>query len=295
MISVFADPKADLRDIEGDPNFEVVRTRGFARAAAPIITQSLGTRMRPAVGGASISHRDLGATSGTLAICCHPEGPVPVNPLFYYLLSCNHVLTNDGNVALNSDGTVALDDGNAILQPGRTYGGNFPADVIGWLTAAVPVQLLDKSATPPTNFVDAAIATGHFHDLRRDVYWTGHLLGCDYLPAIGDIVQRTGANTGSRMGRITQLDATIEIEWGEGTARFTNQILYEGDSFGGDSGSLLVNSQTRRAVGLVFARETGDDGTTKYTLANHLLFVEQLLGIRVASDGVPLPPFTPPA
>jgi hypothetical protein len=57
------------------------------------------------------------------------------------------------------------------------------------------------------------------------------------------------------------LQATVDIRYGERSARFEDQIVSTGMSKPGDSGSLLVAGEALQAVGLLFA---GSDQATIY-------------------------------
>jgi hypothetical protein len=74
---------------------------------------------------------------------------------------------------------------------------------------------------------------------------------------LGAVVRKSGRTTGLRQGRITLLNATVNITYdtarGARTARFTGQTICEPISEGGDSGSLVVDGTENRAVGLLFA------------------------------------------
>src|SRR5690606_41692681 len=70
---------------------------------------------------------------------------------------------------------------------------------------------------------------------------------------LGMAVMTSGRTTGFTTGTITVLDATVEVSYGFGrVAQFENQIVSTQMSQGGDSGSLLVDAYSRRAVGLLF-------------------------------------------
>lgn len=75
--------------------------------------------------------------------------------------------------------------------------------------------------------------------------------------ALGQRVRKSGRTTGLTEGNITLLNATVNVAYntmsGNRTARFTGQIISEGMSAGGDSGSLVVDAAENKAVGLLFA------------------------------------------
>ena len=249
----------------------------FPQGIRPVV-QELTTRVRPAKGGYSVSHPDVSA--GTIATCVYdilPEGTVtPPQPGVgipnrYYLLSNNHVIANSNAARI----------GDPILQPGTADGGRDPADRIANLTRFIPIQL-----EPPVplaeqnNLVDAAIAEGPFDILDREIYWTGHVRGWRLKEniTVGTLVQKTGRTTRYTTGRITVIDASVDVNYGGGTvARFNDQIITTNMSAGGDSGS-LVTTLDDVAVGLLFA------GSEVAMIANQIENVRALLRVEVAEE-----------
>jgi hypothetical protein len=161
--------------------------------------------------------------------------------------------------------------GDPILQPGPYDGGTVAADTIARLSRFVPINFAPGSS----NYVDAAIAEGAFDVLDREIYWVGYARG-GIAPALNMVVQKTGRTTNYTTGRITAINATVNVNYGGGqVARFVNQILTTNMSAGGDSGSLLLDMENR-AVGLLFA------GSSVVTVFNDIRYVQHLLGIRIA-------------
>lgn len=240
--------------------------------------QTLGQRVRPAQGGYSVGHKNI--TAGTIATCVYdilPGGSVspPVHgvgiPGKYYILSNNHVLANSNAASL----------GDAVLQPGPYDGGTDPADRIANLTRFVPITF-----NPPTplasqnNLVDCAIAEGQFHDLNRLIYWNGHVRGWRRKAdvTVGMLVKKTGRTTNFTTGRITAVNATIDVNYGGGkVARLKDQIVTTNMSAGGDSGSLVLTLDNV-AVGLLFA------GSSTSMIANQIENVRSLLKVEVAEQ-----------
>jgi hypothetical protein len=239
----------------------------------------LNRRARPAEGGYSVGHYQI--TAGTLGTCVYdilPGGTtgsppshgvgIPPQP---YILSNNHVLAN----------VNAAQIGDPILQPGPYDGGTDPVDRIATLTRFVPIAL-----EPPTprkrhrNIVDAAIAQGEFHDLDREIYWIGYVRGWrrkSNIP-VGTVVQKTGRTTNYTTGRITAINATVDVGYGGGrVARFFDQIITTNISAGGDSGSLVL-SLDNVALGLLFA------GSSVATIVNQIENVRSLLRVEVAQQ-----------
>ncbi len=240
--------------------------------------QTLARRIRPAEGGYSVGHYKI--TAGTLGTCVYkilpggstnpPTHGVGVPPR-YYILSNNHVLANSNAANL----------GDPILQPGPIDGGTDPADRIASLSQFVPITFQPPIALPlHNNVVDAAIAEGQFHDLDREIYWTGYVRGWRRKAGVtvGTLIQKTGRTTNYTTGRITAVNATVDVGYGGGkVARFKDQIITTNISAGGDSGS-LVTTLDDVAVGLLFA------GSGVATILNQIENVRALLGVEVAEQ-----------
>lgn len=240
--------------------------------------QTLAKRVRPAQGGYSVGHKNI--TAGTIATCVYdilPGGTVspPSHgmgiPPKFYILSNNHVLANSNAGA----------PGDAVLQPGPFDGGTDPADRIAILTRFIPITF--NPPTPLTshnNLVDCAIAEGQFHDLSRFIYWNGHVRGWRRKAnvTVGMAVKKTGRTTNFTTGRITAINATIDVGYGGGrVARFKDQIVTNNMSAGGDSGSLVLTLDNV-AVGLLFA------GSSTSMIANQIENVRSLLRVEVAEQ-----------
>jgi hypothetical protein len=118
-------------------------------------------------------------------------------------------------------------------------------------------QVTVTQALTPDNAVDAALAKPIDPNMfQNDIRHIGVVAGTK-APQIGAMVRKSGRTTELTAGRITLLNATINITYdtsrGPRTARFTGQVLAEPISQGGDSGSLVVDGTENRAVGLLFA------------------------------------------
>lgn len=237
--------------------------------------QTLAKRVRPAQGGYSVGHYAI--TAGTIATCVYkilPGGTVSPPaagfgmPPAYFILSNNHVLANSNAASI----------GDAILQPGPYDGGINPTDKIATLFAYIPITFYPTTPLAShNNFVDAAIAKGEFHDLNREIYWVGDVHGWRPKSAVtvGMAVKKTGRTTNFTTGRITAINATVDVNYGSGRiARFKDQIMTTPMSAGGDSGSLIVTNDNL-AVGLLFA------GSPTVTIANQFENVRTLLAIEV--------------
>ncbi|HEY7445532.1 MAG TPA: hypothetical protein VH701_24100, partial [Vicinamibacterales bacterium] len=230
----------------------------FEERRDDVTIELLRERVRPVEGGYSVGHYQI--TAGTYATAVRDAQPFPGVPLRYYVLSNNHVLANSNNARI----------GDPILQPGPFDGGVVSRDTIARLSRWVTIQFGPNTI----NYVDAAIAQGEFHVLDREIYWIGYVRSA-IAPAVGMLVQKTGRTTNHTTGRITAINATVNVNYGGGqVARFVNQIVTSNMSAGGDSGSLLLDLENR-AVGLLFA------GSSAVTIHNDIRYVQALLGIRI--------------
>ena len=245
---------------------DVVAT-GPLRALPQLETLAVShtARVRPAPGGVSIAHEKV--TAGTLGVVARRSSGEAV------ILSNNHVLANSNEAKR----------GDAILQPGP-YDGGGPKDAIARLTDFVPVafneqeldglgRLLERALSGllapvglgvrrlpsgRTNLVDAAIATPLSKDLvAPDILEIGPVAGTA-AASLGLGVKKSGRTTGLTRGKVTGVDATVEVDYGGKSAVFRGQIVSDLLSRGGDSGSLVVD-EGNHAVGLLFA---GGDTTT---------------------------------
>jgi S1-C subfamily serine protease len=238
--------------------FRLHQAEDLAKDEEPDVgIQTLRGRIRPVEGGYSVGHYRI--TAGTMATAVYDRSPFPGIPRRYYMLSNNHVLANSNSARI----------GDPILQPGPYDGGTYPRDLVARLYRFVPIRF-DGSC----NYVDAAIAVGEFHDLDREIYWIGYVKGVATV-GVNTIVQKTGRTTSYTSGRVTAINATVNVNYGSGrVGRMCRQIVTTNMSAGGDSGSLLCD-MNERAVGLLFA------GSSSITIHNDIRYVQALLGIRV--------------
>ncbi|MGB3763366.1 MAG: trypsin-like peptidase domain-containing protein [Ornithinimicrobium sp.] len=230
---------------------------GGATAMETLDAQSLAKRVRPVRPGYSVGHFKI--TAGTIGAGCYDLSPVPGKPPRYYILSNNHVLANSNQANI----------GDPIYQPGPIDGGT-AADAVGRLSRFVPIKF-DGSC----NAVDAAIAEVPFDTLDRDIYWTGYPTSAVKVAAVGQLLKKTGRTTHFTTGRVTAVNATINVNYGGGNvAKFCNQIVTTDMSAGGDSGSLVLDLENN-PVGLLFA------GSSTATILNPIANVQLALKVRV--------------
>jgi hypothetical protein len=227
-------------------------------------------RVRPIKGGSSVGHRNV--TAGTIGACVYDFLPDGVGiPNKYYVLSNNHILANSN----------AANIGDSILQPARADGGLIPRDRIGRLSRFIPIQFAPSVALETqNNLVDAALAAVPFRLLDGGIRWVGEVQGWRgrSAVAVGTTVKKVGRTTGLTTGRITVVNATVDVNYRGGrVARFKDQILTTKMSAGGDSGSLILTLDNV-AVGLLFA------GSIQVTVANQIENVRSLLRVEIAEQ-----------
>lgn len=163
-----------------------------------------------------------------------------------YALSNNHVYALENQAAL----------GSQVLQPGRydtncTYNS---ANVIGTLSAFEPIVF----STSANNTIDAAIAVSSTTDLGNATPSNGYGLPKSGIVSefVGQKVQKYGRTSQLTRGQVSGINATVNVGYGSGTARFVNQIVVGSRKTfikAGDSGSLLVTDPGRNPVGLLYA------------------------------------------
>jgi len=211
-----------------------------------------------------------------------------------FILSNNHVLADSNNGQ----------QGDAILKPGAADGGTND-DLIATLADYVPIDFGTSSpecsiaewSAGLLNFVAGALGSSHqlravkqTEGVNRVDAALGHPVSPDivsneilYIGAptgageatLGTEVQKTGRTTGHTQDIITQIDATVSINYNGPTALFTGQLVAGAMSQGGDSGSAVLDMD-RRVVGLLFA------GSTTTTIINPIDEVLSALNVEVA-------------
>lgn len=245
---------------------------------------------RPARPGSSMGHYKISA--GTFG--CVVKDIKTGESL---ILSNNHILANttDGR-----DGRAV--PGDAILQPG-SYDGGSEKDKIAELLRYIPIIREAKESECPvaagvarignslmhlirpnydirfikkyrgSNEVDAALARPLLPDMiSNDILEVGSPQGVASAE-VNMLVTKSGRSSGVTSGKVTAVDVTLQVGLNDTeVGMFSNQVVAEMSSKGGDSGSLVVD-ESKRAVGLLFA------GSEKYTIFNRLNVVLTKLGV----------------
>lgn len=93
---------------------------------------------------------------------------------------------------------------------------------------------------------------------------------------LGSIVKKSGRTTGYTEGRIIQIDVTTSVMYGQKPTLFSGQLMADGMSEPGDSGSAILDEENY-VVGLLFA----GSGTT--TLINPIDRVLSALNVDIVT------------
>lgn len=224
-------------------------------------------------GNAGDSH-----TSGNKVTCCGGTlGALIQRDGTFFVLSANHVLAKSNAAAI----------GDPITQPGLD---NNNCD------AGPTVANLSEFPDLKTSNVDAAIAA----IVPGQVDTSGSILGLGAatstaiaaappsatlaLPptvlASNEGVAKVGSSTGQTCSTVTSINTSVKVDYSQTcggatsfTTIFNNQVIIQGGSFSasGDSGSLVVTTDTARPVGLLYA------GNTTSSSANPIQDVLQAL------------------
>jgi hypothetical protein len=237
-------------------------TTKSAIANVLIVAQGL-----PAKLGTSGGNQNDETISGNTITCCSGTlGGLVTRGGTQYILSNNHVLARSDQASLNEN----------ILQPGLVD--TAPTCSASATTVAHLSQfarLCTNSGCTTTSNVDAAIAavvSSMVVDSTGAILFLGSLNGNTIDPAppasttvsaaIGMGVAKSGRSTGLTCSSIQSISTNVHVDYqtacGSGstfTVTFTNQVIISGGAFSasGDSGALIVNSQTAQPVALLFA------------------------------------------
>lgn len=212
----------------------------------------------------------IGISTGNAGECSAGTiGARVSGPSGTYALSNNHVYALENEAPIGSD----------VLQPGRYDTGcaTDPADVLGQLSDYEPLRF-DGS----DNTIDAAIAATSTASLGTSTPPGGYgTPSSSTVPASINLdVQKYGRTSALTRGTVTGVNATVNVGYGSGTARFTDQIFIQSRKpfiKAGDSGSLAVTQAGSQPVGLLFA----GDATGKFAVANEIDRVLTRFGVGI--------------
>ena len=253
--------------------------RTLRRKLSGIINRK--SRYRPAFPGLSIGNIKI--TAGTF-------GAVGVWLGKKVIISNAHVLCEDPFCGV-SEATCVTYEGAAvkkkltiqqevaIFQPGVYDGGRFPEDLLASMRKMVLIQennnnYVDCSFAVPEEESDIISAIAELDITPTGIIpWNPRGTGLVGMSGI-----KSGRTTEVTSGELIDANATLQINYGDKTAKFVEQILFTDMSEGGDSGSLILQEGTNKAIGLLFA------GSDVVTVANPIEHVLKPLGISLWTD-----------
>lgn len=214
----------------------------------------------PVQPGNSIGHVDT--TAGTL-------GAIVTKANVLHILSNSHVLAQSGTAK----------KGDVIIYPGDADTGKMPDDLVAKLAD------FKKFVTGGdfVNHVDCAIAkptAARLADLVSEIKGLGFPKGT-IKPKRGMKVVKVGRTTNKTTGEIRDVNFRFVLDYDEvGEVGFIDQVLCTRYTKPGDSGSLVLDQASGRAVGLHFA---GANGGSVFNPIDEVL---KALGIKLVTKSV---------
>jgi hypothetical protein len=216
---------------------------------------------KPIQPGNSIGHVDI--TAGTL-------GAIVTDGSKNFILSNSHVLAVSGTAK----------KGDKIIYPGNADGGNIPADLVANL------HNFKKFITGGAfvNKVDCAIAkpiSAKSKDIVSTIKGIGVPKGTIKAKR-GMKIVKVGRTTGKTIGEVKDVNFRFVLTYddGVGDVGFTDQVLCSRYTKPGDSGSLVIDQASGKAVGLHFA---GANGGSVFNPIDEVL---KTLGVKLVTKAI---------
>lgn len=225
------------------------------------IEGSKSDRWRPAPGGCSIGHYNI--TAGTFGTVVYDR-----------LTGSKLILSNSHVLAVSGTGIP----GDPVYQP-APYDGGTEEDVIAYLERFV------QFVTPPfTNKVDCAVARPLNPDIISDEILDIGVAPTEFESAReGMRIVKSGRTSCYTEGIVEDIHAVIKVSgYPQGELIFEDQIITSHIGDPGDSGSAVLNADTGRIVGLLFA------GSDTLTVVNKIENVLDSLNVSLAPPIVDL-------
>jgi hypothetical protein len=194
-------------------------------------------KVTPIQSGFSIAHKDV--TAGTVAAIVKKG-----NKLF--ILSNSHVLADSGLAKLNDE----------ILYPGPADGGILPRHLVGTLAKFAKFKVGGEFV----NHVDAALGVIDPDRLDELDFSIHGLRGAPRTisPKRGMTVVKSGRTTGKTEGKVEDVNFRLVLDYPRvGQVGYLEQVLCTRYTKPGDSGSLVVDKESGKIVGLHFAGANG--------------------------------------
>ena len=253
-------------------------------------TQSASASVSVSAGGALVDQAaeiapiQLGTSGGNAqdqsahACCSGTLGALVMRNGDQFVLSNNHVLAREDQAR----------PGESIVQPGLADSSCQAGNTVANFTQAV--KLLNVNHTAVADAALAKVVAGEV-DPSGAILQLGALSCTDpasnsgaqaqpappastvVAPAVGMAVAKSGRTTGLTCGTVSAIAADFQVQYSNScgssagfVVSFHNQVAIETPAFAGpgDSGSLIVNSETSEPTALLF----GGDSASGLTIAN---------------------------
>jgi hypothetical protein len=182
-----------------------------------------------------------------------------------FILSNNHVLADENQLQI----------GSPTFQPGLLDAGVPPdTSAIGKLSAFVELRR-------QSNLVDCAISEVDNLSLVTNAIMRIGVPRGTTTARQNMVVHKFGRTTSLTVGLVDVAIMDVRVEYPRGVLSFENQMIVKGlsgqpFSDQGDSGALILERNTSRAIGLIIA------GSPSHTIANHIGDVLQALNVSLA-------------
>lgn len=202
------------------------------------LVPEVAKKSKPLQSGFSIGH--VKSTAGTLGAIVKRGGKL-------FVLSNSHVLARSGKAKA----------GDSIVYPGPADGGVLPANLAATLTHFSPFDTTGAIV----NRIDAALAeidASRLGELVFDIHKATTPLGI-IKPKRGMTVAKAGRTTGKTTGEIIDINFRFVLQYPGVTGKvgYLDQVLCSRYTSGGDSGSIVVDTDSGKIVGLHFAGANG--------------------------------------
>lgn len=220
---------------------------------------------KPVQPGNSIGH--VKVTAGTLGAFVKLGNRLMI-------LSNSHVLANTGKATKGDD----------IIYPGKLDGGTKSKDVVARLTDFVPFQMGGDFV----NHVDCAIAEPleeRVAQIKQEIKGLGLPKG-KIKPKRGMKITKVGRTSGKTSGRIVDVNFRTTVNFsGVGIVGFIDQVLCTRYTEPGDSGALVIDKKSGKAVGLHFSGSAAEGDSRGSSIFNPIDEVLKALGVTLVTKG----------
>jgi hypothetical protein len=188
------------------------------------------------------------------------------------ILSNSHVLANSGKAK----------KGDKIIYPGKYDGGKMPEDLVATLADFIQFQTGGEF----TNSVDCAIAVpleSRMAEIKTAIKGVGFPKGAIKAKR-GMKITKVGRTSGKTSGRVLDVNFRTTVNYpGVGTVGLIDQVLCTRYTEPGDSGSLVIDKESGKAVGLHFSGSAAVGDNRGSSIFNPIGEVLKALGVKLVT------------